>query len=255
MHTPNDLVSIVTPVYNAAEFLEDTVKTVQNQTHDNWELIFVNDKSPDNSVDIIKKLQKNDSRIKLIHLNENSGAAIARNTGTKNAKGRYLAFLDADDLWNSDKLRVQIEFMTRGGYGFSYTSYEFANQQGRSTGKIVSIPPSITYKQALKNPIIWTSTVMLDLYKISTELAIMPNVRRGQDAATWWSILRETDEAAYGITTPLAYYRRTNSSLSANKLKAIKRTWYLYRYVEKLSFVKSAYVFTFYSFNAIKKRV
>ena len=96
---------------------------------------------------------------------------------------------------------------------------------------------------------------MLDLTIIPKELALMPDVRRGQDAATWWNILRETKKPAYGILESLAYYRRTNSSLSANKLKAIKRTWYLYRNVEKLNILKSAYVFCFYGYNAVKKRV
>lgn len=247
------LVSIITPVYNAERFLADTISSVQAQTYTNWELLLVNDCSADGSVALIKKYQKDDERIKLIHMKQNSGAALSRNAGTDRARGRYLAFLDADDLWQKNKLKKQIAFMQRYDHIFTYTDYEFADERGISTGKRVSVPASITYKQALKNHIIWTSTVMLDLAKIDKEVVSMPNVRRGQDAATWWKILRSIG-AAYGVNDPLSFYRRTDGSLSANKLKAVKRTWYLFTKVERLSLLRSAYNFVWYAYNAVRKR-
>lgn len=249
-----DLVSIIVPVYKAEQFLKDTIQTVTEQTYKNWELIFVNDCSPDNSVEIIESEIKNNLKIKLIQLENNSGAAIARNTGINNAKGQYIAFLDADDLWNKEKLEKQIKFMKENNCAFSFTGYEFANENGIGNGKIVNVPYTINYKQALKNTTIWTSTVMFDVEKLGKELIQMPNVKRGQDTATWWKVLKQIDNA-YGINEVLSYYRRTNESLSANKIKALKRTWNLYRNVEHLNIFYSFYNFCWYIVNAIKRRV
>lgn len=248
-------ISIVTPVYNASLFLPETISTVQYQTNHDWEHIFVDDGSSDESVEIIKKAQKKDKRIKLIQFKKNSGAAKARNAGTQAAKGRYLAFLDADDLWLSHKLHSQLDFMESHKVSFVFSSYQFANKIGNPIAAPVQVPKSINYAQSLRNPIIWTSTVMIDLNKIDRQLIMMPDIRRGQDAATWWQILRETGIRAQGIQESLAYYRRTNGSLSANKLKAAKRTWYLYREVEKLGLIRTLHCFPFYAYNAIRKRV
>lgn len=249
------LVSIVTPVYNAEQFLDQTIQTVQSQTYENWELLLVDDRSSDESVAIIEAAQRTDDRIKLIKQPQNAGAAKARNEGTKAAKGRYVAFLDADDLWVPNKLQVQVDFAMKSNYSFVYSSYQFADESGAPVADPVIMPSSINYSQALKNPIIWTSTVLIDIKQISRNILMMPDVRRGQDAATWWQILRTTGVSAYGLHESLAYYRRTNSSLSANKLKAVKRTWYLYREVEGLSLFRSMYSFVFYAYNAVKKRV
>ncbi len=249
-----NLVSIVTPVYNAEKFIEEAIDSVQAQTHDNWELLLIDDCSSDKSVELIKKRANKDKRIKLFKNKTNSGAAKSRNVGTTNAKGRYVAFLDADDLWHKDKLKKQLKFMDDQDSSFSYTDYEFADESGKPNGNRVSVPKQINYQQCLKNPIIWTSTVMVDVSKVDKQLLMMPDVRRGQDAATWWQILKQID-FANGLNENLSYYRRTNSSLSANKFKALKRTWYLYRQVEKLNLFKSAWVFCWYVFNAVKKRV
>lgn len=250
----NDLISIVVPVYNAEQFLKDTIKSVEEQTYSNWELIFVNDCSEDNSVQIIKNEMKQNSKIKLIQLKNNSGAAIARNTGITEAKGRYIAFIDADDTWNKEKLEKQIKFMKKNNCAFSFTSYEFANEDGVGNGTIVKVPNKINYKQALKNTTIWTSTVMFDVEKLGKELIQMPNVKRGQDTATWWKVLKQI-EYAYGINEVLSYYRRTNDTLSSNKLRALKRTWNLYRDIEHLNMFYSFYNFCWYILNAIRRRI
>lgn len=254
--TNDPLVSIVTPVYNAERFITDTIETVLAQSYNNWELILVDDNSSDSSVKIIKSYQKKDSRIKLFdHGGKNLGAALSRNKGIDEAKGRFIAFLDADDLWDKDKLIKQVEFSDNGKRPFVYSSYKFANEAGKPVSKSVIVPKTINYRESLKNHIIWTSTVLIDLDKIPRGLLEMPNVKRGQDAATWWKILGATGISAHGIQKPLALYRRSNNSLSSNKLKAIQRTWYLYRHVEKLSLLQSVYYFVFYAFNAVKKRV
>lgn len=250
----NNLVSIIVPVYNASIFIKETVNTCLNQTYENFELIFIDDCSTDESIKIINEYMKKDKRIKLAKNDKNSGAAITRNNGIKLATGKYISFLDADDLWDKTKLEKQIKFMQEKDCAFSYTSYEFADENGRPNGKKVIVPSLINYKKALKNTTIWTSTVMLDMSKLSKDDIYMPNVRRGQDTATWWKILKKIDKA-YGLNEILSFYRRTNNSLSSNKIKALKRTWNLYRNVEHLNFCYSLYCFLFYCINAIKRRI
>lgn len=249
-----ELISIIIPVYNASSFLMDTIKSIKEQTYENWEAIFVDDCSKDNSVEIIKKERKKDNRIKLIQNKKNSGAAVTRNNGIDEANGEYLCFLDADDKWHPEKLEKQIKFMKENKCEFSFTGYQFANEKCTPNGKIVQVPKKINYSQALKNTTIWTSTVMLDMQKLSKEDIYMPNIKRGQDTATWWKILKKVDNA-YGLNGILSYYRRTNNSLSANKMKALKRTWNLYRNIEHLNTFSSCYNFCWYCFNAIKRRV
>ena len=222
-----DLVSIVVPVYNCEKFIRQTINTVKKQTYNNWELLLVNDCSTDRSKEIIIKELKDDDRIKLLELEKNSGAAIARNKGIENARGKYIAFLDADDLWN---------------------------ENGIDNKKIVKVPEKINYRQALKNTTIFTSTVIFDVEKLGKGLIKMPNVRRGQDTATWWKVLK-TNIIAYGLNETLSLYRRSNNTLSANKMKALKRTWNLYRNVEHLNVFYSLYNFSWYVFNAVKRRI
>ena len=182
------LVSIITPVYNAERFLEDTIKSVQKQSYKNWELVLVDDCSKDSSSEIIEKLQNSDDRIRYIKLEKNSGAAISRNTGIKNAKGRFIAFVDSDDLWEKTKLEKQIEYMLRENIGFSFTSYRYMRENGEKTTKVAKAPKKIDYEGLLKNTIIGCSTVVLDR-KIIGDFE-MPLVKRGQDTATWLKILR-----------------------------------------------------------------
>lgn len=248
-----DLVSIIVPVYKAEKFLKDTIKTVEEQTYTNWELIFVNDCSPDNSVEIIENVIKENNKIKLIQLEENSGAAIARNAGINAAEGRYIAFLDADDLWNKEKLEKQVKFMKENNYAFSFTGYEFADENGVGNGKVVNVPKTINYKQALKNTTISTITVMFDINILEKELIKMPNIK-SEDTATWWKILKK-GYIAYGLNENLSYYRRTVGTLSSNKIEAIKRIWYLYRKQEKLNVIYTFYNFCFYAINAVRRRI
>lgn len=252
--TNDKLVSIIIPVYNASRFLEETINSIQEQTYSNWEAIFIDDCSSDNSYDIIKQYQKNDKRIKVIKNKVNNGVAVSRNNGIDYAKGEYLCFLDADDKWHPEKLAKQINFMQKLNCEFSFTGYQFANEKCTPNGKIVLVPNKINYKQALKNTTIWTSTVMFDMGKLTKDDIYMPNIKRGQDTATWWKVLKKI-EYAYGLNEVLSYYRRTNNSLSANKLTALKRTWNLYRNVEHLNILSSFYNFCWYCFNAVRRRV
>lgn len=250
----NELVSIIIPVHNSEKYIIETIDSVKKQTYQNWELILVDDCSTDSGVEIIKKNIKKDKRIKLIKLEKNSGAAIARNTGIDIAKGKYICFLDSDDIWDKEKLTKQIKFITKNNYAFIFTGYEFMSENSIPNGKKVFVPLKIKYNEALKNTTIWTSTVMFNMQKLSKNDIYMPNVRRGQDTATWWKVLKKVDYA-YGINEILAYYRRSSNSLSSNKLKALKRTWNLYRNVEHLGVFASAYNFCWYCFNAVRRRI
>ena len=249
------MISIVTPVYNAAAFIRQTIEMVQAQTYKDWEWILVDDCSKDNSCEIIEEYLKGkpDERIRLIKKEKNEGAALSRNRGIREAKGRYIAFLDADDVWLAHKLQTQMEYKNRTDAGFIFSAYEFGDEEAVGTGRIVHVPESLTYKKALSRTVIFTTTVLLDTEKIPKELIYMPNVP-SEDSATWWQILR-AGYTAQGIDEVLAIYRRPAKSLSSNKLKAIQRIWYLYREVEKLSLFASLAAFAGWAYRATVRRL
>lgn len=249
------MISIVTPVYNAAAFIRETMEMVREQDYTDWELILVDDCSKDNSLEVIENYlkEKPDERIRLIKKEKNEGAALTRNFGIREAKGRYIAFLDADDIWMKKKLQTQMEFMERTNAGFVFSSYEFGDEEAVGTGRIVHVPESLTYKKALSRTVIFTTTVLLDTEKISKDLIYMPNVP-SEDSATWWQILR-AGHVARGIDEVLAIYRRPGKSLSSNKLKAIQRIWYLYRKVEKLPLHTSCFAFVGWAYRASVRRL
>ncbi|AMB99550.1 glycosyl transferase [Aerococcus urinaehominis] len=249
----NYLVSIVTPVYNAAAFIGETIQSVQNQTYENWELILVNDCSPDNSRDIILTYQAQDQRIKLIDLAENGGAAVARNAGLDAARGDFIAFIDSDDVWSPTKLADQLAFMIAHNYAFSYTDLALVDVDGQIIKPSQNIPKQLTYHQLLKNTAIACSTVMID--KRVTGSFHMPLVRKGQDTATWLMLMREHDLVAYGLDKVLNYYRQVPGSVSSNRLAALKRTWHTYYRLERLPLTKAAYYFGHYVYNAMRRRL
>ena len=250
-----ELVSIIVPVYNANKYIEATVKTVQEQSYENWELLLVDDGSTDGSTETIKRIVEADVTNRSVPLfpEEHGSAARARNFGLEHAKGRYIAFLDADDLWEKDKLTEELSFMKEKEAGFVFTGYEFADANGKGTGKVVKVPETLSYKQALKNTTIFTSTVLIDLEKIDRSLVMMPEMK-SEDTATWYKILRNGN-LAYGLDKNLVKYRRVAQSLSSNKLEAIRRIWNLYRKAEKLSVIYSAYNFVFWAFRAVLRRI
>lgn len=245
-------ISIITPVYNSEKLISETIESVLSQTYKDFEMIIIDDCSKDNSSKIIKKYCNIDPRIKYHNLNKNSGAAVARNKGIDLAIGKYICFLDSDDLWTKTKLEEQLDFMKRKDVGFSFTGYSFIDEEGNDLNKVIKVPKEIDYDELLKNTIIGCLTVMIDREKIGDFR--MPLVRAGQDTATWLAILRK-GYIAYGLQKPLAKYRIVKGSISYGKIKSLRRTWNTYRNLEKLSLSKSIYVFIFYVFNAIKKRI
>ena len=248
-------ISIVVPVYNAANYIEQTISMVQKQTFTDWELILVEDCSKDESKKVLKhvteKLQ--DSRIRVVYKSKNEGAAKARNTGLMEATGRYLAFLDADDIWHDTKLEKELEFLQQKDAAFVFTAYEFGDEKGVGTGKFVKVPETLSYKQALYQTIIFTSTTLFDINKTGKELLMMPNIP-SEDSATWWKLLK-AGFVAYGYPEVTTIYRRPPQSLSSNKGKAIQRIWYLYRKVENLSVITSVFCFVRWAIRATLRRL
>lgn len=215
-------------------------------------MIIVDDCSTDNTVEIFKSEVEGDQRIRLIQLQTNCGAAVARNIAIQSAKGRYLAFLDSDDLWYSEKLEKQVTFMQEKDVAFSFTGYEIINEDGIGTGKIIQVPKEIDYKGLLRNTIIGCLTVMLDVDKLG--VVQMPNIRTRQDTALWLSILKRGHKA-YSIQEPLAKYRKVRGSISSNKLKMARQTWRMYRDLENLNVLHASWCFVNYAWNALKKSV
>lgn len=250
-----ETVSIIVPVYRAEKYIAETIEMVKRQTYKNWELILVDDCSPDNSADIIRKLQLSDrdERIRLICKESNEGAARARNTGIEEANGKYIAFLDADDIWLHDKLEKELAFMEEKQAAFVFTAYEFGDENAVGTGKIVAVPEQLTYRRALTRTVIFTTTVMFDMTKISKKQIQMPDVE-SEDTAAWWKILR-AGYVAYGLNEVLAIYRRPAKSLSSNKVEAVRRIWRLYRQEEKLTVPVSMFCFCMWAIRATLRRI
>lgn len=248
----NNLVSIITPTYNSKRFIKETIDSVISQTCTNWELIIVDDHSSDNSAEYIKKLIKNDARIRFFVLEQNMGAAEARNKALEIAKGKYIAFLDSDDIWLSNKLEQQLNFMQKNNYAFTFTAYRLFSENGTHEYGIIHVPKEIDYNGYCKNTIIGCLTVMID--KEQTGDFRMKNISSSHDMALWLEIMKRGHKV-YGLDEVLAKYRLVSNSNTAKKYKAAKDVWKVYREIEKLSLIKSSWYFIHYLFNAIKKRI
>ena len=247
----NCLVSIIIPVFNASKYIEETIKSIEKQTYKNYEVIFIDDGSSDNSIEIIQKYKLKNSKMKLIK-STHQGVSKTRNIGIKNARGRYLTFLDADDIWLPNKLEEQVNFIRKNNYAFVYCNFKYMSDNGKKVSKEIKAGNKLDYKKALKNTRILTITVMIDLNKVPKELCYMPDIMN-EDVATWWKILKN-GFTAYGQDEILAYCRQTKNSRSAKKHITSYYRWKLYRKQENLSFLKSLYYFCHYGINAILKR-
>ena len=246
------LVSVIMPCYNMASFVIETIRSVQAQTYTPWELLIVDDASTDTTVDLIRGLSEEDPRIQLQVKPSHSGIADSRNQCLKQAKGRYIAFLDADDVWHPDKLERQVRFMQEHDIAFSYASYDTISETGEPLDKVIQAKTNLDYEAYLRNTIIGCSTVMLDAAKVGE--VVVPQFRTSEDTATWLNLLRK-GIVAYAIPTPLASYRIRRKSASSNKIKTAYDLWKVYRQQERLSFFYALNCFFHYAFNAIKKRV
>lgn len=231
------LVSVVTAVYNSERVIRDCILSVQSQTYSQWEHILVDDCSRDGGPAIIQDLAKSDPRIRYHRLTVNSGPGIARNQAIELARGRFIAFLDSDDVWHPHKLEKQIHFMLSTGHPFTFTSYNHMDAGGKSLKKEVAAPIKVTYKSALlKNPI-GCLTAVYDSRFYGKQY--MPAIRKRQDYALWLRLLKKAD--GYGLQEVLASYRTGNDSVSSNKLSLVKYEWLIYRKEEGLSLFRSLF--------------
>ena len=250
------MTSIIIPVHNASETIRQTARSVQNQTDTDWELIFVDDASTDDSAEIIRTIIQNTNQMmSLIELENGGSAARARNAGIEAAMGRYIAFLDADDIWMPEKLAHTLAHMKEHNAAFAFTSYAFGDADAEPTGKEVRVPDTLTFREALSRTVIFTSTVIFDTQQIAKKWIMMPEIE-SEDTATWWRILRK-GVTAYGLDEVLTVYRRAGKSLTSNKVKAVRRIWNLYRNpgVADLGLVSSAVHFVGWAVRATLRRI
>lgn len=198
------LVSIVTPNWNCGKYVSETIRSVQAQTYQNWEMIIVDDCSTDGSDKVIESLMANDGRIRLLKNEKNSGAAVSRNYALREAKGRWIAYLDSDDLWAPEKLEMQLGFMVSGGYSFSYTEYKEIDDRSKETGVLISGPKRVSKLGMFA--FCWPGclTVMYDREKVG--LVQIEDIRKNNDYAMWLKVIQKTD--CYFLDECLAKYRR-----------------------------------------------
>jgi teichuronic acid biosynthesis glycosyltransferase TuaG len=235
MDTP--LVSVVTPVWNAAATLAEAVASVRAQTRSDWEMILVDDASTDGSLALARALAAEDARIRAIARAANGGAAAARNEAIRAARGRFIAFLDADDRWYPEKLARQLDFMARGGHAFVFSGYRRVDASGRPLGA-VRPPARVSRDGLLKGNVIGCLTAVYDTAALGR--VEMPDVRRRQDYGLWLRLLRQV-AFAHALPEPLADYRVRPASLSGGKLVAARATWALYREVVGLGRARSGW--------------
>ena len=246
-------VSIITATYNSSSLIIDTYESILKQSIQSWEWLVTDDCSTDNTFEILEKLSKNDSRVVIFKNDKNSGAAVSRNNSLSYAQGKFVAFIDSDDLWLPNKLEKQVDFMEKIQADFSFTAYELIDVSGNILGQRVDthLTSYVDYEDMLKKKAtLGCSTVMLRRGAFN-DLS-MPLLRTGQDYATWLKLLKTTN--AYVNGEVLTQYRIVPNSISRNKVKKAKRQWQIYRKIEKLSILKSIICFFFYAWRAVFRK-
>jgi|688.fasta_scaffold321704_2 teichuronic acid biosynthesis glycosyltransferase TuaG len=244
-------VSIIMPVFNSAIYISKSIKSVLCQSHTNFQLIIVDDCSTDNSLDVISEFLI-DSRIELYVNESNKGAAYTRNVALTKVKFNFIAFLDSDDIWLEDKLKVQVNYMLENNSAISYGSYSIINKNDITLKNHFKIPSKLTYQDYLKNTIIGMSTSMVNTN--ITGVIFFENFRRRQDTILWLNLLKQ------GFTADLypgnyVLYRARKDSLSGNKFKAVLIVFYIYWKHENLNIFRAFYFFINYLFNSLRKNI
>ena len=247
----NKLVSIVMPVYNAERYLEQAIRSVMSQTYQDWELLVVDDNSADKSLEIALKLAGEDCRIK-VYTNPNpSGCpAVPRNMAVELAKGRYIAFLDSDDMWLPNKLEHQLPFFERAeNVGVVFSDYEKIDEFSKRENRVVRAPRTVGYNKLLLGNVIGNVTAMYDAERVGK--VYFPMVRH-EDYAMWLSLLKR-GFVAHNTGEVMALYRVAGNSISSNKMRLLLWQWNIYRDVEHFGIVKSAYYYINYAVRGFLK--
>jgi teichuronic acid biosynthesis glycosyltransferase TuaG len=240
-------VSIIMASFNCGPFIEEAVQSVLAQTFNDWELIISDDGSTDQTPILLSRIRLLDSRIGVIEGEKNQGAARARNAALSLARGRYIAFLDSDDLWRSDKLERQISYMKAHRVPFCFGSYERISETGANMGLVAARAP-VTYKKMLSGNRIGCLTAVYDTAFFGK--VPMPDIKKRQDYGLWLQLLKKVDRAE-PIAASLGFYRLRPSSLSANKANAALHTWRLLRDQEQVPFPRALVYFSRYVMRAI----
>ncbi len=245
----HNLISVITPAYNAEKFISDTIDSIIKQTYTNWELLITDDCSTDETWELLQKYAANDERIKIFRLEKNSGPGITRNNSIKHSKGRFIAFCDSDDLWIPEKLEKQIHFLQENDVPFTFSSYQKINELGEKGG-IVIAPKELSYNTLLKTCPIGCLTAIYDTEKIGK--VYMPEIRKRQDYGLWLKIFKIIG-STNGMDDVLAIYRVRTNSVSSNKIKAAKYHYKVLREVAKVPRLKAWYYFIHYTFSGLLK--
>lgn len=246
------LVSIITPCYNSAQYITDTIKSVINQSYPHWELLIIDDCSTDNSSKIIQEFSSKDKRIKYFKTEKPSGSPIyPRNIGIKNATGRYIAFLDSDDIWLPNKLEEQLKLFKDERTAVVYSNYEKINEAGERNQRIIIAPNETNYSRLLKSNVIGNLTGIYDTSKVGKVYCM--NIRH-EDYVLWLSILKK-GYIAKNTNTITALYRVRKSSVSSNKFKVFTWQWNILRNVENLTLTKAVYYYLHYAIKAFFKAI
>lgn len=243
------VVSVVMPTFNSAATVGDSIRSVQEQSFNDWELLIVDDCSTDSTVEIVEEFALKDARIRLIQNETNQGAGHSRNRAIEMAAGRYIAFLDSDDLWLPEKLSVQMNYARENGSALMYSGYQKFSSTGM--GGIVMPPTRVTYSQLLNGCVIGCLTAVYDTQQLGK--VFMPTIRKRQDYGLWLKLLEKIDEA-HGIPQVLAEYR-TDSGMTKNKLSTATEQWKFYRNVLGFGLLKTSYHFVCYAWNGFIKYV
>lgn len=245
------LFSIITPVYNSEQYIENSILSILSQTYPKWELLIVDDCSSDKSAIIVQKYIQQDNRIKYFKTDKPSGSPILpRNIGIENAKGRYIAFLDSDDVWLPNKLEIQLRmFEQYEDMAICFSDYEKITEEGARSNRIVKSPAITTYKQLLLSNVIGCLTAVYDTQKVGK---VFFKNHSHEDYILWLEILKQ-GFVARNTNSIEALYRVRENSVSSNKLKALSWQWDIYREVEKIGLLRSCYYFMNYAYRAYKK--
>lgn len=239
----DERVSIITPAYKAAGFISEAIGSVRMQEHAEWEMLIVDDCSPDDTCAKVEEESARDPRVRLIRQTRNSGPAAARNLALMQAKGRYIAFLDSDDLWMPGKLMRQLAFMNARGAALSFTALRRITEDGSRLGHLIGVPDKLDYGQLLCNTAIVTSSVILDREK--TGDVQMPDAP--YDDYALWLKLTKAGHVAWGMSEDLLRYRVVTGSVSRSKRVSAHRVWQTYRDIESLGLIRSAWSFAHYA--------
>lgn len=246
-----DLVSIIMPTYKCGRFIAESIRSVQAQSYQNWELIIVDDCSGDGTVDKVLEIKKTDERISIYQNSSNSGAAVSRNTALKHAKGRWIAFLDSDDLWEPTKLEKQIKFMEENAYAFSYHEYVEIDEQDNLLGVHVSGIPHVNKFDMFACCWPGCLSVMYDASKVG--LIQIKNIKKNNDTAMWLKVIRKAD--CYLLPETLGKYRRRANSITPKPIwQRIWAHYPIFRVAEEMNPVSSTFWVIMNVFgNAYKK--